>query len=112
MPISQAKLDETFAAIEAAAVAGERCPMSQPYGPLNAGAVTALCREGKIRVYISQHNWRTVTILVGPNTGKSTKWDGTRIWKVVGKVTTINGREVQGYTKWRPPPLRDLSGGY
>jgi hypothetical protein len=63
--------EETFRILEAAAVAGERCPMTHG-GALNGGNVTQLAHAGRIRVEISGRNWRTVTILTGPNAGKST----------------------------------------
>lgn len=69
---AQATLDLDFAAIEAAAAKGERCPQSRPHGPLNAGSSAALARAGRIRVEIFAHNWRVVTIMEGPHKGKQT----------------------------------------
>lgn len=64
---------DTFAMLERCAIAGERCPQTQPHGPLTPGHTTILVREGKIRIEVFRHNWRVVTILAGPNAGKQTK---------------------------------------
>lgn len=68
-------LDQTFALLEAAAVAGERCPRTS--GPdatpnLKGSHICALAREGRIFIEISSRNWRRVTILTGPHAGNST----------------------------------------
>ena len=65
--------DRSFALLEAAAIAGERCPQGQPHGPIPSGHTKKLAEQGKIRIEIFRHNWRVVTILVGPNAGKETK---------------------------------------
>lgn len=59
----------TFARLEACALAGERCPTRDR---LPTDDVTWLAHSGKIRIEVSTHNWRVVTILVGPNKGKAT----------------------------------------
>lgn len=61
-----------FAAIEQAAIAGERCPQTSPHGPIPTGSVSRLARAGKIRSEIFAGNFRRVTICVGPHAGKST----------------------------------------
>ena len=53
------------------AVKGERCPITGP--GFRSDDVSALAHEGRIRVEITAHNWRTVTILEGPHAGKTTK---------------------------------------
>ncbi len=66
------KFDTDFDLLVAAAVAGERCPQSTPYGPLKKGAIGALVRERKIKSEVYRHNYRVVTILAGPHRGAST----------------------------------------
>ena len=85
------KIQKSFEIIEAAAVKGERCPMNWDLPIMYA--VGVLAREGKIKSEISGHNYRQVTILVGPNAGKSTAPDPSmaRIWMVIGKTTIKNG---------------------
>lgn len=72
MPISEQAIERSFALIEEAALKGERAPQGHPHGPLGNGTVTALYRTGRIRGAIYQNNWRVLTILTGPNAGKST----------------------------------------
>jgi hypothetical protein len=67
--------DEAFAALERAAVAGDRCPVGS--GPdanpiVGNGIVGKLCAAGRIQVDVYAHNWRVVTILEGPHKGKTT----------------------------------------
>ena len=85
------KINASFAIIECAAANGERCPMNWDL-PISS-APGHLAREGKIRIDISGHNYRQVTILVGPYAGKSTSPDpsGALPWMVVAKITTRNG---------------------
>lgn len=64
--------DKDFELLVTAAVKKERCPQTSPHGPLSTGAVTALVRDNKIRSEVYRHNFRVVTILVGPHKGKST----------------------------------------
>ena len=61
-----------FDLIEKAAIAGERCPMSKPHGPLNRKAVATLRRLGFISCEVFGHNFRRAKILVGPNLGRQT----------------------------------------
>ena len=73
--ITQAALERAFKVLEAAAVAGERCPCTVGPNAMRAigpGYVGALARAGRIRVEISSRNWRRVTLLTGPHAGKST----------------------------------------
>jgi hypothetical protein len=65
-------LDRNFALLEAAAVAGERCPQTSPHGPIDPGAISELFKAGRIRSEVYVTNYRVVTILVGPHAGKST----------------------------------------
>jgi hypothetical protein len=66
------KFDTDFNLLVAAAVAGQRCPMSNPHGPLKCRSITELVREGKIRSEVYTHNYRVVTILAGPHRGAAT----------------------------------------
>ncbi len=61
-----------FDLIEKAAIAGERCPMSRPLGPLDRKAVATLRRLGFISCEIFGHNFRRAKILVGPHRGRLT----------------------------------------
>lgn len=72
-------LKDAFALLEAAAVAGERCPVSG--GGLTSGLTTDLAIDGKIKVEIYAKNFRRVTILVGPNAGKTTADPPNKNWK-------------------------------
>lgn len=67
-----AKYKGLFERIEAIAVNGERCPFNEA---LPAGGLSALARAGKIRIEVFRHNWRVVTILVGPHAGIKTMQD-------------------------------------
>lgn len=64
--------DKDFALLVDAAVAGARCPQTSPHGPLASGSVSVLIAAGKIRSEVYKHNYRVVTILVGPHKGKTT----------------------------------------
>ena len=70
---SQETLDRTYALIEAAALAGERCPQSKPFGPLDRNATRVLAKSGRIKIEIFMHNWRVATIMEGHSAGKQTK---------------------------------------
>ncbi len=73
--VSRDKIEKAFAVIEAAALAGARCPASTGSGAhpdLLAPAMRALRYSGDIRVEIYRYNFRKVTILTGPNAGKAT----------------------------------------
>lgn len=82
--------DQAFALIEAAVIAGARCPMTQPHGPLSQKAIPTLVKQGKIVSRVSGRNWRTVTILVGPHAGKRTMPDPNA--KPGAKPRLITGR--------------------
>lgn len=68
---SETTIARTLAQIEAAAAKGERCPTNDLFP--NSAAIGVLCRRGNIRVEVSMHNFRQVTILTGPHAGKSTQ---------------------------------------
>jgi len=97
MALPRAVLNQALAAIEAAAVAGERCPVTAREGVdgLPAGATTVLAREGRIRIEVYPHNWRVIEILKGPNAGKRTKGPPKPEWRpylTVGVETVRAGR--------------------
>jgi hypothetical protein len=97
------RIEECFALLEQAAIAGARCPQSAPFGPVRSGDVTALCRDGKILVEVFVHNWRVVTILTGPHAGKKTETPPTfnhspKPYKTVGRETRVNGRIQESYS--------------
>lgn len=62
---------EAFAMFERAAASGARCPKSGVDG-LTSQIASGLARSGKIRIDVYPHNWRVVTILTGPQAGKTT----------------------------------------
>lgn len=80
-------IDEAFALFEAAAVAGERCPMTYPYGPIPTAATDALIASGHIRSMVYGRNYRVVEILKGPHAGKSTapEPNGRALYMVNGR---------------------------
>lgn len=104
--------ERDYALIEAAAIAGERCPQSQPFGPLSKTGVTPLCRAGRIRIEIYAPNWRVATILTGPHVGKSTKPapSGGKPYVIVGKETwRVGDADKSGPPRTGPSAPRDYS---
>lgn len=81
---SEAFIEDAYKAIEFAALAGFRCPLS---GECNVNSITVkiLCMRGKIRAEISGYNWRTAIILEGPHAGASTMPNpkGGRTWRII-----------------------------
>lgn len=99
--LSDQALDRAFAILEQAAVNGERCPVTS--GPNAASGIKSkhiseLAKAGRIFVEVSSRNWRRVTILTGPNAGKSTAPNPdrhARVYQTVGKEgTRVNGHFV------------------
>lgn len=115
--MSQSATEKTFELIVNAAAKGIRCPMNEPIGPLYHAAVMTLIQQEKIKVEISGHNYRTVTVLVGSQAGKMTAPDpaGNAVWKVNGQIAGGIASKRLG----RPGPsaprcihgLRDLKEG-
>jgi hypothetical protein len=113
------RIEECFALLEKAAIAGERCPQGAPFGPLQPHDTMALARAGRILIEIR----RTVTILTGPHAGKKTLADpsGCAPYKIVGVKTFLHGveEEMRDTTPKRAGPsapraiggLRDLKEG-
>lgn len=94
---SDLALDLCFAALESAAVNNQRCPLNRTAGgpsEVCSAYISELARLGRIRVDISGQNYRAVKLLAGPHAGKSTlpHPDGHPTWKIVGIITTINGK--------------------
>lgn len=114
MPLSRAILNQAFAAIEAAAVAGERCPVTAREGieGLPNGATTALARKGRIRIEVYAKNWRVAEILKGPNAGKRTKAPPNPEWRpylTMGVETIRTERDDAPRTASSPSAPRTLS---
>jgi len=86
----EARIQETFNRIVAAAVAGERCPMNWPNGPLHDLSVSALVRRGWIETRTYRRNYRVAKILVGEHAGKSTSDEEIR----GHQPFRVNGRYV------------------
>jgi hypothetical protein len=82
--------------LEIAARDGARCPMNSEL-PVGAKQMLPdLAREGKIKIEVSGHNWRTVTILEGPEKGKKTAPDPTGSLPYI----TIDGEGTKR-TSWK-----------
>lgn len=98
--------DRVFAALEAAAASGARCPVREQLPGANT-IVGELAREGRIFVEVFVHNFRRVTILTGPHKGKATAnpplRDGRppKPYLTVGLATKRNGAVVvsKNYTQ-------------
>lgn len=104
------RVEAAFKILMAAAVAKERCPENGT-GGINSLVVGSLARAGRIRVLISNRNYRTVEILEGPAAGQSTKPhpDGAYAWKVIDKNgTRINGK-LQYSKSSRPVTLAKIT---
>ena len=114
---TKAQADRAFAMLEAAAVAGTRCPMSDSI-PGGSATVSTLAHGGRIFVEVFVHNFRVVTIMEGEHAGKQTAppptqitWDGKRKaprpYLTVGKDgTRRNGRLIDTGYKDRTMPSR------
>lgn len=85
-----AKLNALFELLCHAAAAGHRCPTREELPPYCRQLLTDLARRGDVRVEIFAHNWRVVTILVGPHAGKSTA--PAPLGKKPYQILTKNGR--------------------
>lgn len=70
--LSATRVEAHFRLLEAAAAAGERCPQSNPHGPMSSESIAALIEAGRIKSEVYAHNWRVVTILDGPHKGRKT----------------------------------------
>lgn len=83
MALSQQQLDDAFATLVVAAIAGQRCPVAAREGVLGlpSGVTGKLARDGKIKVEVYAKNYRVVEILVGPHAGKRTKAPPSIDWK-------------------------------
>jgi hypothetical protein len=62
-------LEWTWRLVQECAAAGARCPTNDD---MPSGHLPKLARAGKLRIEVSGRNWRRVTILTGPQAGKST----------------------------------------
>ncbi len=71
---------EAFAMLERAALAGERCPVSRTNG-LTSHLTGNLARSGQIKIDVYPHNWRVITIMAGPHSGKATAPPPNKKWK-------------------------------
>lgn len=119
MKISQDVLDRAFAQLEAAAITGSRCPMSDSVVG-GSPSVSQLARDGRILVEVFVHNFRRVTILQGEHRGKTTANAPLRgglhprpYLTVTTAGTRRNGVLIDTGWKGRTQPsIRDYSGGY
>lgn len=103
-----ARFAKDFALIEAAAIAGERCPQGHPHGPLCSGAITSLVEAGHIRSEVYKLNYRVAVILTGPHKGRSTApppGPREQPWKVNGLAVRRFVRQqssLPAQTSWEP----------
>jgi len=73
---SPENLDRAFEILCACADKGQRCPPASGHAAhsfLKSAHTSALAKQGKIRIEVFAHNWRVITILVGPHKGKHTE---------------------------------------
>jgi len=91
---SRQSLEDTFNLIVETALHKWRCPDN---GRINSSQLTALARQGRLRIDISGRSYRTVYILSGPHTGLSTAPDpdSGRVFKSIGTVSTSTARRQQ-----------------
>ena len=110
--LSSSNLDSAFAALERFAVQGERCPQNETHG-ITSGLVSALAREGRLRVEISGHNYRRVVLLTGEYQGQATAPDptGAHVWRIVdASGTRVNGKlSISRAGRQKPSAPRPLS---
>ncbi len=90
---------EAFAQLEQAAIADIRCPIAGTNG-LTSGLTSKLTRSGHIRIDVYPHNWRVVTILVGPHAGKSTAGPPNKNWRPYRTIE--KGTETISYRRISP----------
>lgn len=92
--MSQVTSDETLQLnlklIGEAAQRGDRCPFTQPHGPLSSKAICALYESGLIKSEIFMHNYRVITILCGEFAGLKTKGAAAHL-----QPFRVNGRLVK-----------------
>ena len=107
-------MDETFALLERTAVAGERCPLNSPFGPVDSTTITMLARRGRIKVEVYRHNWRVVTLLEGAHKGKRTKEcpAGGKPYRVVSHDTVYLDPTPTERRRPGPSAPRDFSAPY
>lgn len=104
-------VERCFAVLEAAAVAGRRCPGNDT-GAVSSDLVGMLARAGRIKVEIYALNFRVVEIMTGPNAGRRTKarpHDSSPPWKVIDKNGSHTDTSVQRQIARQEPPPRPLS---
>lgn len=89
-----AVLNTCFVTLEKAACEGARCPKNGEQG-VQSDITTALAKAGRIKIEVSGHNYRTITILDGPNAGKRTRPDPHQrpAYLVVSKAGTLRNGE-------------------
>jgi hypothetical protein len=87
----------TFERLVNTALQRQRCPMNDSGTGKRFKNLPRLARAGFIRIEIFAHNFRRVTILVGPHTGLSTlsPRGNQKPWKIIDIYgTTNNGKPV------------------
>lgn len=104
------EVDQAFALIEQAAINGERCPQTEPFGPLKHSLTTMLARQGRIQFGIYALNWRVATIMEGPHKGKHTLLPKRgKPYKIVGKETLHVTRLTNNERRPEPSLPRPLT---
>lgn len=88
-------INEIFAKVEHAAVMERRCPMNGEAG-FDSNDLADLAHAGRIKVETYAHNFRVVTILLGPYAGKKTQACPSRCkspWRVIDTTGTHYPRQ-------------------
>lgn len=84
------QVQRCFEALQRAAVAGARCPLSGSDG-VTSDLTAALAKSGRIKIEVYARNYRVVEILDGPNKGKRTRSApvGHETYKLIDKRGTL-----------------------
>lgn len=111
MSLSATTIERVFNQLVDAAVNGLRCPVTARDGldGLPAGATHVLARDGRIRIEIFPKNYRRVTILEGPHTGKMTKSPPGPPANPIRVVDTNGVKERTQVAMRQPSPPRALT---
>ena len=103
---SRQRLEDTYNQVVEAALRKRRCPDN---ASINSAQLTALARQGRLRIDISGRSYRTVHVLTGPHAGLSTLPDPDkgRVFKSIGVVSTSTLRRKQ-YDRNEPRQVPSL----
>lgn len=105
-PWTKARIERAYNLILDAVLKGERCPMTAPFGPLEANAIPKLIALGLIRSEVSLKNFRRVVLLTGEHKGKGTALPpgGAMPWRINGvHVDLLHARASRNSDVQRTP---------